>query len=518
MQDGKDPAVPACESAEYAVLSNPSSRSRNIVRGIGSLSVQGIVSSLLGFVLLASLLRLLTRDSYSAYSSLQVSVGIAFTLGTFGLSYAIVKFLASSSSDASGLGWGVAKASLVLTVSFSGVASLALAAVAPYLSDYFMKSQEWSWVFYLGALWLFSSAVASVLLGLLQALRRYRLLAEVTLASRFLAVTVAVATLILYQSLEAAILAWVLYYGATSGVVLILYHRPLMSADSRPHYRAILRYAAPLGLAAVVVAVAANADIIVVGGYLNPLSLGVYNATVVVSSIVFALFLGPLTTALFAETSFSSETPAEVAKGVSLALRFIALAVLPASLFASAMAPQLFDLFSGGGTYIQGIPYLQLITLFYTFYAVQAISIYVLQGIGKTKEVLIIGVITALGELGISIVLVPSFGLAGAAYSRVTIMILGAAVSLYFMRDHLTGVTNLGFLSKALISSALPALAVLTLSTIVSDRVLSLVPYTITGVLLYLGCARALNLLNDEDKSFVAHLLPEKLHWIVRML
>jgi O-antigen/teichoic acid export membrane protein len=496
----------------------PDERTRNIVRGIGSLSIQGVVSALLGFVLLASLLRLLPSNSYSAYSSLQVSVGIASTLGFFGLSYAVVKFLAPAAIDERGPGWGAAKASLILNVSFSAAVSLVLAAAAPYLSDYFMKTPTWSWVFYLGALWLFSSSVASVLLGVLQAVRRYRLMAELSLASRFLAVAVAVTALVLYQSLQAAILSWVLYYGVLSVAVFLLFLRPIVTSDSRPHFRPILRYAAPLGLAGVITGITANADIVVVGGYLNPLALGVYNATVVVSSIVSALFIVPLTTALFAETSFSSERPTEVSRGSSLALRFSSLIVLPASLFAAAMASQLFDLFSGGGTYAQGIPYLQIILAFYIFYAVQAISIYVLQGVGKTRQVLIVGIITALGELGMSVALVPGLGLAGAAYSRVTIMAVGAAISLYFMKDYLKGASNLSFLSRAILSSAVPAAAVFALSTFVSNRILTLLPYTILGVLLYLGCARALRLLTDEDRSFVAHLLPEKLQWVVRML
>ena len=111
-----------------------------------------------------------------------------------------------------------------------------------------------------------------------------------------------------------------------------------------------------------------------------------------------SLFVVPLGTALFAEASFDAETPAEVSRGVSLSLRFIMLTVLPVSVFAAAVAPQLFFLFSGGGGFGRGIPYLELITFFYVFLPVQTIASYILQGVGKTGEVLIVGIITALGE------------------------------------------------------------------------------------------------------------------------
>ncbi|MDG7008043.1 MAG: oligosaccharide flippase family protein [Nitrososphaerota archaeon] len=493
-------------------------RARNIVRGIGFLSIQGVLSAFLGFVLLGSLLRFLPSLSYGAFSALQVSIGIAGTLSIFGVNAAVVRFLAPAASQEGASGWGLAKASLGLTIIFSTVVSLVLVIAAPYLSDYFMKSPSWSWVFYLGALWLLTSSVATVFQGMLQAVRKYSLLAKVLLASRAVSVVFAVIGLVVFQSLAAAILSWVVYSVLIIAVALATTWRPLLAASSKQQYSRILRYAVPLGMAAVVASLASSADIVVVGGYLNPISLGVYNATVVISSVVSSLFVAPLSTALFAETSFSSETHAEVSRGVSLALRFVLLTVLPVSLFAAAVAPQLFYLFSGGGTFAEGIPYLELITLFYLFLAAETTAIYVLQGVGKTRQVLIIGLITALGEIGLSVSLVPFLGLEGAAISRVTIFIVGCALSLYYIRSYLKGATNFRFLAKAVVSGGIPGAVVFALSSVVSNRVLTLVPYTILGVLIFFGCARVLRLFSEEDRSFVVHLLPSRMEWIVRLL
>jgi O-antigen/teichoic acid export membrane protein len=98
---------------------------------------------------------------------------------------------------------------------------------------------------------------------------------------------------------------------------------------------------------------------------------------------------------------------------------------LPASFFVAAAAAQLCDLFSGGGTYTRGIPYLLFITVFYAFLAIQTFAVSVLQGVGRTREVLLIGAITSIGEIIPSVVLVPSLGLAGAAVSRVAVMLAG---------------------------------------------------------------------------------------------
>ena len=439
-------------------------------------------------------------------------------MAAFGLNAAVVKFLAPVAGREQSPTWGPAKAAIILVTLFSGAASLALAGAAPYLSEYFMKSPSWSWVFYLGALWLFSASVSSVLLGVLQAVRRYPLMARLTVAARFAGVGAAVAGLLAYRSLEAAILSWALYYGVVGLAVLSYYWRPLASADASGSYRPVLGYATPLAAAAIISAVASNADIVVVGGYLAPTSLGVYNAAVVISSLVSALFLGPLTTALFAETSFSAASLSEVSRGTGLALRFGALTILPSSLFAAAMAAQLFDLFSGGGLYAGGIPYLALITTFYAFAAVQSIAIFILQGVGRTRAVLIIGVATALADIALSLSLVPGLGLAGAAYSRVAVFVVGCGISLYFIRDILPRPVDFRFFGKAVLASAIPAIAVYIPSELVSSRVVTIVPYTILGVALFVGCAKALKLLNDEDRSFLGHLLPENLEWILHLL
>jgi len=75
---------------------------------------------------------------------------------------------------------------------------------------------------------------------------------------------------------------------------------------------------------------ASSANVFVVGGYLDPVSLEVYNAAITVSTVLSAIFIGQLSTAVFAETSLSSRDKHEVARGTGLATRFVLLTVLPA--------------------------------------------------------------------------------------------------------------------------------------------------------------------------------------------
>ena len=487
------------------------------MRGLGSLTIQSVLNAFLGFVFLASLVRFLSRTDYGTYSSVQVSVGIAGVVSVFGFSAAIVYYLASGATETA-VGWGASKAALNLTVILTAAVCLFMVAAAPWLSAFYGKGTPVTWAFYLGAVWLFTSSVATPFQSMLQGTRSYGALARVLMASRISAVVVGVAGVAIFQSLAIAIVSWVVYSGLVIAAALPMVWAPLRRADARPYYSVVAKYASLLGLAGVVSVVASNADIVVVGGYLSLGSLAVYNAAIQISSVLSAFFIAPMVTALFAEASLSSQSEAEMRLGTGLAIRFVLATLIPSSLLAAAMASQLFGLFTGSGAYNQGIPYLQIITLFYAFSAIQVVAISILQGVKRTKAVLLAGTVTALGEVALSVLLVPSYGLAGAAYSRVTMFVVGSGLTLYLIRRYLPRPFDFRFLGKALILGAVPSIPVYLLSAFVSDRTLTLVPYALLGALLFIGCARTLKVITLEDKEYLSHVIPSQLQWILRLL
>jgi hypothetical protein len=68
------------------------------------------------------------------------------------------------------------------------------------------------------------------------------------------------------------------------------------------------------------------------------------------------------------------------------------------------------------------------------------------------------------------------------------------------------------------VSSSIPALVVYVLSIFVSSRVMTLLPYGLVGVVLFLGCARGLKLVSAEDRTFLNQAIPPQLKWVSRLL
>jgi hypothetical protein len=83
-------------------------------------------------------------------------------------------------------------------------------------------------------------------------------------------------------------------------------------------------------------------------------------------------------------------------------------------------------------------------------------------------------------------------------------------VSVLFVRRYLRNLDSRSFYVKGVIASVIPFIPVFLLSTFVSNRTLTLVPYTILGGLVILLCIRSMRLLTVEDRSFLAHVLPAR--------
>jgi stage V sporulation protein B len=486
----------------------------HITRGIGSLTIQNIGTSALGFVFLAVLLRLLPNLDYGIYSAMSVCVGIAAVIAPMGLQYAAAKFLADV-DDKYELR-SRAKKILTLSLVTSLVATAAFVLLASDLSLYFTKSIAWSDAFIVGGLWLFSSSIGSVVQGTVQGLKKYTSLARMLFVARVVMVVFTIATLELSHNLFVTFYAWIIYFGMLifwSVRVLFadLSHTTQLKRIDRSDsltYGDLLKYSIPLGIAGVFFVLTTEIDLVVVGGDLNPSALGIYNTAVTISNVLNFVLITPLVTALLPEASYRIRNSSEISNGMRLAIRFVALSVLPASFLVAAVSPQLLELFSGGPRYETGAEPLEIIAIFYVFFAVQYVIYSILQAKGNTIQVFVISAITAATIFGLSVLLVPFLGLEGAAIARSVSAVVGMVVAWYIARNFLKNLDGTSFYLKTLVSCLIPFALDWSLTTFVSRSGWTIVPYTLLGAGIFLGCLRAFRVLNSEDKVFLIRALP----------
>ncbi len=496
-------------------LSYPSSnddvdRARNIVQGMGLLTLQNLATSLLGYVFLFVVIHEVSLFQYGVYSAVLVIVTIATTVAGLGVNLAATRFVALHGSEDDEKAWGAARKILLLSLLMTGVTTAFLLVISPLLSLYFVKNTAWTWAFLFGGGWVFSAATANTLMGLLQGLKKYARLAKILFFSRLVMTALTIAVLYFFHTIEIPFLGWIFFYVLISLWIFSLVGKHMLASKGDYKYSTIIRYSLPLGIAAIIAIFATTSDSVVVGGYLNPASLGIYQAAISVSTVLGVVAVTPLSTALFPEIS-SAKTTTDISNGVRLTFRFATLIVLPTSLFAVGVSTQLLSLIASGGAYLAGTFTLELIALFYVFVAIQTVLLVLLQAIGKTLEVILVGVVTASTDIGVALLLVPHFGLAGAVTSRVAVSLDGAIVAMYLSRKYMGKLDRPSFYAKGIVSSFLPSALIFFLSTYFSSRLLTLVPYALLFFLVYLGCAKLFGLVTPEDRSYLAHVLPPRL-------
>jgi O-antigen/teichoic acid export membrane protein len=499
-----------------------SERAKHIATGIRSLTVQNLVNSVLGFVFLTMLLRLLPPAEYGLYSAALLVTTIASSIAVFGLQFAATRFVAFMAHD-EGESRVVSRSIVVLSLVFTSVATVVYVLLSPAISLYFTKSTSSGWIFAASGGWLFSLTMSGIFQGLVQGMRKYQTLARILVGANLATVGLTVLGLLEFHSVIVPIVGWVVY-----GIVIIVWslaitRRPLLvAASARTGGRTakqVLRYSLPLGVAGIVTVATGAADPIVVGGFLSQTQLGAYYAAIAISGGLGVLLFTPLNTAFFPETSSNANDPSTLSTGLRLAFRYTSLALIPVSFALVGLSKQMIRLFSGGiPTYLLANPSLQMMSAFFLFVAMQGILTSLLLSTGKTTQVMLIGMVTVALDLALSVMLVPSFGLLGAATSRTLVDVAGFLMALYLTRSYLKGVTDFWFQVK-LIASSLVMLGVLFgMSKFISNRALTLVPYSLVGVAILLLCARSLRLLTEEDKRYLEHFVPRKVGKVMRQL
>ncbi len=499
-----------------------SARAKHIASGIRSLTIQNLVNSVLGFVFLTTLLRLLSPSDYGLFTSVLLVTTIGSSIAFFGLQSAATRFVSFMSRNEEEARV-VSRTIVVLSLVFTSAATVVFVLLSPMIALYFTKSTGSAWVFAASGVWLFSSTISGILQGLVQGMRKYNSLARILIGSNLVMVVLTVVGLMEFHSVLVPIAASVAY-----GVLIIVWslsitRRPLLAAETsgmgRRTLKQVLRYSIPLGIAGILTVVTGAGDPLVVGGFLSETQLGAYFAAIAISGGLGVLLFTPLNTAFFPETSSSANDPKKLSAGLRLAFRYTVLAMIPVSFALAALSRQMISLFSGGASsYLTADLSLKLMSVFFLFVAMQGILTSLLLSTGKTTQVMMIGVVTVALDLALSLFLVPSFGLLGAATSRILVDIAGFMMALYLTKSYLSAVPDVGFQAKVLASSFIMLVALSCLSVFLSHRTMTLLPYSIVGGAIFLLCARGMHLFTEEDRRYIENFMPRSMSRLVRVL
>jgi O-antigen/teichoic acid export membrane protein len=160
--------------------------------------------------------------------------------------------------------------------------------------------------------------------------------------------------------------------------------------------------------------VQARADTIILGGYLNPAAVGIYSVGGEVGGLASSELIGPMTGALFAGFAAARRSGDAIAWAYMRAISLVALLVLPSSAGLALLARPMMHLVFGA-RWDAAVPLVQLFAFIGIFQVGGAISGALLTVDGLLNLNFRIELATAGLRVIVLLVMVPSFGLIGAA-------------------------------------------------------------------------------------------------------
>jgi O-antigen/teichoic acid export membrane protein len=248
----------------------------------------------------------------------------------------------------------------------------------------------------------------------------------------------------------------------------------------------LFSYSWPLILSSLIMTLFVEIDSFTIGYFKTIAEVGVYNSAVpiavllgLVPALIIPLFF-PLITKEFAKKN--KETIKQISKQV---VKWIFILNLPLVIL-MVIFPGVFINLLFGPNYLAAINSLRFLSIGFFFYSIFIISENLLSMAGKTKIVLINTFFVAVTNLVLNIVLVPKYGIDGAAFSTMISYILWGLLSFLQTNHYLSMIPLRKKMFRILLISIIPTLLLIYIKQFVSINPLTLFIQGSLFLLLYI--------------------------------
>lgn len=295
----------------------------------------------------------------------------------------------------------------------------------------------------LGSLYVAGHALQGYVTTVFQAFNRVEWSATVNALTGVARLALAVGFILLGLGIVGAMLGYIggfVVAVLVGGVVLYRRHyAPLELPDSpEPGLgRRILKYSIPLTVTESANALDSRVDIILVGSLLNPAAASYYVVAKQISafSIIPASSIGYSVTPAYGGKK-ARESPEGAARLYEEAFRYVLLAYLPAAAGLVLVAGPTVELVFGEA-YTPAVPVVQVMSLFVLVRAINKVTSDGLDYLGLARERAVLKSVTAVANVLLNFLLIPIYGVVGAALATVITFAAYALGNVYQLHQEL---------------------------------------------------------------------------------
>lgn len=366
------------------------------------------------------LARVLGPEQFGLYALGLGCFNLLSVISLAGLDTAVLRFVPAlrAQNDAAGIG-EIIRAALVLAASLGVLSTAVLLMSADTLATRFFHHDDTSKVLKLFALSIPVFVVSTVALAALQAFREVRWRTSIKyLCEPVVKVAVTLGLVWWGWGLMSALVALPVALGLTAVLAILPLHRLSSKGnDARPSgiaYRDVLRYSLPLLGGLVFNGLATRSDVLLLGYWSSVEEVGIYSAAFQTSAIM-TVVLGTLESIAtpFLSECMTKNDPEEIRSLTGTVLRWTVTGTLPLCIVMAVFAKDIMSLF---GTHFEsGSVCLIILAVGQFINSATGCSNGMLLWAGHSKLIMWNSIAVSVAQIGLYLILIPSYGVIGAA-------------------------------------------------------------------------------------------------------
>jgi stage V sporulation protein B len=449
---------------------------RRFVQDVVLSLVSLATSQLVHFVLRIFLAHYFDTNELGVYTLAYTFFTFGVLLSAFGIGGGLAKYVAENKDDGLALPT-MRKGRLLLVAIVSSFAIgcvmwLALHFSSAWIADSFFRMPELSTLLQIVAFVFPFVALQKAALGFLNGMRRMGLYAFINIAQNVLTLILTVVLAVLGYGVEGAVAAMV-----APIVLLSLYSlftlrgyvsRPLQGQSARI-FRILLRFGVFVVMGNSMYMLFYNTDRILIGRYMDADAVGIYGVASTLASLVplipsaIQLVTGPTIAGYWGRGEVGS-----IQTLINRTMKYSAMLIVPISLAGIFLSRNLITIVFGS-EFESGTFSLQILLAGFIF---GGIFTSVGTALSMTRWVhmgFIIGMVQVLMNVALGIVMVPRYGMSGAAISTMISAAFGTLLNAYFVQRFIRITIDWRWFARFVFVSALVFAASLTLSLVVNE-------------------------------------------------
>jgi O-antigen/teichoic acid export membrane protein len=472
---------------------------RQVFAGFSIIIAMTLLGAIASYLFRLVLARNLTVSEYGLFYSVYAIVYMFFVLRDFGSGSAVIKYIPEyiAKKQFANLKTGISLASLMTLVSSAVMFFLCFLFSKIIASNYVHEPNQVMFVILIGVMFFFLSFDA-LITNILAGFQNYTLYAVAQFLRQALPLFFISLLLLIdknayyaaYATILSSIVLLFVFGIFILGKIRKFKDKQSKIVDKKSIFKNILYFGIPITLVGISGMFLQFTDTILITFFLGTEKSGIYNAALPVSNIL--IFLSSAVVAItmpLASELWTKKLKKRLGDGLTFFYKYSVFILLPFVLVVAVFADVIISLLFTQ-KYVTAAPALRILIVGSFFFFIALINFSVISGIGRPKSTATITIIGAIINVVLNLILIPLFGISGAAVATSAGYFIMMVFSFNSLKKRVKLKIPILHWAKTLFLSIFLLFSIILLKRLINmNPFMEITIITSIGALLYIGAA-----------------------------